>query len=61
MEKRKGRDEKEALPSLYDLRRSVDRLLTSQGFKSEYTVRATRGYRKLQVSSRFRTEGSGSV
>ena len=59
-EERKGREEREALSSLYDLKRSVDRLLTGQGLKSEYTTRSTRGYRKLQVSSRFRAEGSAS-
>ena len=31
-----------------------------QGLKSEYSVRATCGYQKLQVSSRFHAEGSGS-
>ena len=52
--------EKEAPTSLYDLRRSGDRLLTGQGLKSEYLTRATRGYQKLQVSPRFCAEGLGS-
>ena len=59
-EERKGREEKEALSSLYDLQRSINRLPTGQGLKSEYPARATRGYRKLQVSSRFHAKGSAS-
>ena len=31
-----------------------------QGLKSEYSAKATRGYEKLQVSPRFRAEGSRS-
>ena len=52
--------EREAPTSLYDLRRSSGRFPSSQGLKSEYLARATRGYQKLQVSPRFRAEGSGS-
>ena len=52
--------EREAPTSLYNLWRSGGRLLTGQGLKSEYSVRATCGYQKLQVSQRFCAEGSGS-
>ena len=57
--RRKG-VKREALTSLYDLRRSGGRLITGQGLKSEYSARATRGCQKLQVSLRCRAEGSGS-
>ena len=49
-----------ALPSLYDLRRSGSRFPMDQELKLEYEVRATRGYKKLQVSPRFRSGGSRS-
>ena len=52
------REGKGALRSLYDLRRPGSRLPTGQGLKSDYTERATCGYRKLHVSSRFRSGGS---
>ena len=52
------REEIDVLPSLYDLRRSGSRFPMDQELKSEYSVRATRGHRKLQVSPRFRAGGS---
>ena len=59
-EKKREGVEKKAPTSFYDLRKSIDRLPTDQGLKSEYSVRATHGYQKLQVSPRFHAEGSGS-
>ena len=55
----RGREgvEREAPTSLYDLRRSGGCLPKGQGLKSEYSVRAMRGYQKLQVLPRFRAEG----
>ena len=41
-------------------RSSGGRLPSGQGLKSDYSARATRGYKKLQVSPRFRAEGSRS-
>ena len=41
---RKEGVEREAITSLYDLRRSGDRLPIGQGLKSEYSTRAKRGY-----------------
>ena len=38
--RRREREEKEDLPSLYILRRSSDRLPTGQDLKSEYSARA---------------------
>ena len=49
----RGREEGEALPSLYDRRSSVDRFPMGQGLKLEYSTRATCVYQKLQVSPRF--------
>ena len=46
--------------SLYDLLRLGGCLSTGHGLKSEYSAKATRGYQQLQVSPRFRVEGSGS-
>ena len=51
---------REAPTFFYDLRRSGGYLPTGQGLKSEYSARATCGYKKLQVFPRFRTEGLGS-
>ena len=51
---------REAPTSLYHLQRSSGRLPMGQGLKSEYSVRTTRGYHKLQVSARFHAEGLGS-
>ena len=54
---RRERGEREALPTLYDLRRSGSRFPTDQELKSEYSTRATRGHRKFQVSPRFHAGG----
>ena len=34
--------------------------MSGQDLKSEYSVRGTHGHQKLQVSPRFRVEGSGN-
>ena len=64
LEKKKKRGEegveREAPTYLYDLQRLGGCLPTGQGLKSESLARATCGYQKLQVSPRFRMEGSGS-
>ena len=60
MERRRGEERggKGALPSLYDLHRSGNRFPVDQEIKSEYSVRAMCGHRKLQVLPRFRAVGS---
>ena len=57
---RRGREEREALPSLYDLWRLGSRFSLGQEQKFIASTRATHGYQKLQVSPRFRPKGSGS-
>ena len=47
------RGERKVLPSLYDLRRSGGRNLSSQDLKFIYSMRATRGYQQHAVSSKI--------
>ena len=56
---RRGKEEREAPPSLYDLRSSVGRLTSGQDLKSEYSLRATRGHQNKEFSSEIRAESLG--
>ena len=57
--KRERRRER-ALTSLYDLRRSVGQNSSRQERKFIYSIRATRGYRKHEISPRIQARSSGN-
>ena len=58
-DERKVKEEREDLPSLYDLRRSGAPVSSSQGLKFIYETRATRGYEKQEISLRIQARSSG--
>ena len=47
---RREKDERKSLTSLYDLRRSVGRFSSGQELKIICSMKATRGYRKHEIS-----------
>ena len=51
--------EREAPPSLQDLRSSNDRITSGQDLKSKYSSRATCGHRNQEFSSKIRAESLG--
>ena len=55
---KRGRDEREAPTSLYDLRSSGGHLASSQDLNSKHSSRATRGHQNQEFSSEIRAENS---
>ena len=58
--RREERDEREASNSLYDLRRSVGRFSSGQELKIICSTKATRRYRKHEISQRIQLKSSGN-
>ena len=52
--------EREALASLYDLRKSSDRISLSQVLKFIYSMRTTHGYQKHEISLRICAKSLGN-
>ena len=57
---RREKEEREASTSLYDLRRSVGRFSSGQELKIICSTKATRGYRKHELSPRIQVKSSGN-
>ena len=55
---RREKEEREAPTSLYNLRRSVGWFSSSQELKTICWTKATRGYRKHQISPRIQVKSS---
>ena len=53
-------EEREALASFYDIRRSGSRISLGQDLKFIYLTRASRGYQKHEISSRIRAKSLGN-
>ena len=58
--KRREKDERESPTSLYDLLRSVGRFSSGQELKIICSTKATRGYRKYEISPRIQVKSSGN-
>ena len=56
--KRRKKEEREATTSLYDLWRSVGRFSSSQVLKIICSTKASRGYRKHEISPRIQVKSS---
>ena len=60
MKKKKKRERGEAPTSLYDLRRLVGQFSLGQELKIICSTKATRGYRKHEISPRIQVKSSGN-
>ena len=58
-EKSGEKEERKTPTSLYDLRRSVGRFSSGQELKIICSTKATRGYRKHEISFRIQVKSSG--
>ena len=59
-EERREKEKRETPTSLYDLRRSVGRFSSGQELKIICSTKATRRYRKHEISPRIQVKSSGN-
>ena len=59
-EKEKKKEKKEAPTSLYNIRRSMGRFSSGQELKIICSTKATRGYRKHEISLRIQLKSLGN-